>query len=84
MPATQARSAGFRHSPRRNAPRSAPASAVDVQMYSFVIPTLIATWGIMRGHAVVLGTAALLASACGGWIMPAFPDDLNGVKSDMG
>jgi len=53
-------------------------------MYSFVIPTLIATWGIMRGHAVVLGTAALLASACGGWIMPAFPDDLNGVKSDMG
>jgi MFS family permease len=42
--------------------------AMDVQMYSFVIPTLIATWGITRGQAGVLGTAALLASAGGGWI----------------
>ena len=42
--------------------------AMDVQMYSFVIPTLIATWGITRGQAGVLGTAALLASAAGGWV----------------
>ncbi len=42
--------------------------AMDVQMYSFVIPTLIATWGITRGQAGALGTAALLASAVGGWI----------------
>ncbi len=42
--------------------------AMDVQMYSFVIPTLIATWGITRAQAGVLGTAALLASAGGGWI----------------
>jgi MFS family permease len=42
--------------------------AMDVQMYSFVIPTLIATWGITRGQAGVLGTAALLTSAGGGWI----------------
>lgn len=42
--------------------------AMDVQMYSFVIPTLIATWGITRAQAGVLGTAALLASAAGGWV----------------
>jgi len=42
--------------------------AMDVQMYSFVIPTLIATWGITRAEAGALGTAALLASAAGGWM----------------
>ncbi|HUI77334.1 MAG TPA: MFS transporter [Bryobacteraceae bacterium] len=42
--------------------------AMDVQVYSFVIPTLIATWGITRGQAGALGTAALLVSAVGGWI----------------
>jgi MFS family permease len=41
---------------------------MDFQMYSFVIPTLIATWGITRGQAGVLGTAALLVSAVGGWL----------------
>ena len=42
--------------------------AMDVQMYSFVIPALIATWGITRAQAGQLGTAALLVSAVGGWI----------------
>jgi len=42
--------------------------AMDVQMYSFVIPALIATWGITRGQAGILGTAALLVSAVGGWL----------------
>jgi len=41
---------------------------MDVQLYSFVIPALIATWGITRGQAGVLGTAALLVSAVGGWL----------------
>jgi MFS family permease len=42
--------------------------AMDVQLYSFVIPALIATWGITRGQAGALGTAALLVSALGGWL----------------
>ena len=42
--------------------------AMDVQIYSFVIPTLIMVWGIARGEAVVIGTGALLASAVGGWL----------------
>ena len=42
--------------------------AMDVQFYSFVIPALIATWGITRTEAGALGTAALLVSAFGGWL----------------
>lgn len=48
--------------------------AMDVQLYSFAIPALIATWGITRGQAGVLGTAALLVSAAGGWVAGWFAD----------
>src|SRR5690349_6913857 len=48
--------------------------AMDVQLYSFVIPALIATWGITRGQAGELGTAALLVSAAGGWLAGWFAD----------
>ena len=40
--------------------------AMDVQLYSFVIPALIAILGITREQAGELGTAALLVSAVGG------------------
>src|SRR5438477_3607759 len=55
--------------------------AMDVQMYSFVIPALISTWGITRGQAGVLGTAALLASAVGGWIAGWFADRFGRVRT---
>jgi MFS family permease len=42
--------------------------AMDVQMYSFAIPALMASWGITRGEAGELATAALLVSALGGWL----------------
>ena len=48
--------------------------AMDVQIYSFVIPALIATWGLTRGQAGALGTAALLVSAAGGWFAGWFAD----------
>jgi MFS family permease len=48
--------------------------AMNVQLYSFVIPALIATWGLTRGQAGVLGTAALLVSAAGGWAAGWFAD----------
>ena len=48
--------------------------AMDVQLYSFAIPALIATRGITRGQAGVLGTAALLVSAVGGWLAGWFAD----------
>lgn len=37
--------------------------AFDVQLYNFVIPALIAVWGISRGEAGEIATAALLSSA---------------------
>ncbi len=48
--------------------------AMDVQLYSFAIPALIATWGITRAQAGALSTAALLVSAFGGWLAGWFAD----------
>jgi MFS family permease len=55
--------------------------AMDVQLYSFVIPALIATWGITRAQAGVLGTAALLVSAVGGWLAGWFADRYGRVRT---
>ena len=55
--------------------------AMDVQLYSFVIPALIATWGITRGQAGLLGTAALIVSAFGGWLAGWFADRIGRVRT---
>ena len=55
--------------------------AMDVQMFSFVIPALIATWGITRGQAGILVTAALLMSAVGGWLAGWFADRYGRVRT---
>jgi len=55
--------------------------AMDVQIFSFVIPALIATWGITRGQAGLLGTAALLASAVGGWLAGWIADRFGRVRT---
>ena len=55
--------------------------AMDAQMFSFVVPTLIATWGITRGQAGALGTAALLVSAFGGWFAGWFADRYGRVRT---
>ena len=47
---------------------------MDVMIYSFVIPTLIAAWQISKGQAGILGTAALLISAVGGWLAGLLSD----------
>lgn len=47
---------------------------MDVMVYSFVIPTLIAVWHITKGQAGLLGTAALLISAVGGWLAGLLAD----------
>ncbi len=47
---------------------------MDVMVYSFVIPTLIALWHISKGQAGLLGTVALLISAVGGWLAGLLAD----------
>jgi MFS family permease len=54
---------------------------MDVQMYSFVIPTLIASWGLTLRQAGTLGTASLLASALGGWLAGFSADRFGRVRT---
>lgn len=42
--------------------------ALDIQLYSFVMPTLISLWAMSRAEAGLIATVALLVSALGGWI----------------
>ena len=55
--------------------------AMDTQFLSFVIPTLIATWGITRGDAGLIGTVTLLSSALGGWVAGILSDRIGRVKT---
>src|SRR5262245_46079305 len=55
--------------------------AMDVQMYSFVIPALIATWGITRGEAGILSTVASVVSAVGGWLAGWIADRYGRVRT---
>jgi MFS family permease len=54
--------------------------ALDVQIYSFVIPTLLTTWQISRGEAGLLGTVTLVVSAFGGWFAGALSDRYGRVR----
>jgi MFS family permease len=47
---------------------------MDVMVYSFVIPTLIAAWQMSKGKAGMLSTVALLISAVGGWLAGLLAD----------
>ena len=47
---------------------------MDVMVYSFVIPSLIAAWHISSGQAGLLATATLLISAVGGWLAGLLAD----------
>ncbi|WP_257828296.1 MFS transporter [Burkholderia glumae] len=54
--------------------------AFDVQIYSFVLPALIATWGITKAQAGYLGTAALVFSAIGGALAGYLSDRIGRVR----
>ncbi len=53
---------------------------MDVMVYSFVIPSLIAMWHITRGQAGLLGTSALVLSSLGGWLAGLACDRYGRVK----
>src|SRR4051812_20652307 len=54
--------------------------ALDVQIFSFVIPSLLGLWHISTGQAGVLGTITLLVSAFGGWLAGALSDRYGRVR----
>jgi len=47
---------------------------MDVQIYSFVIPTLISLWKLTPADAGLLATCTLLISAFGGWLTGILAD----------
>src|SRR5262249_32120086 len=51
--------------------------AFDVQMYSFVIPTVIS---LSRGEAGLIGAVTLLISSLGGWFSGTLADKFGRVK----
>lgn len=54
--------------------------ALDVQIFSFVIPSLLAIWGITTAEAGVLATVTLVVSSFGGWIAGAASDRFGRVR----
>lgn len=54
--------------------------ALDVQIFSFVIPSLLTLWGITTAQAGVLATVTLVVSAFGGWIAGALSDRYGRVR----
>ena len=42
--------------------------ALNIQLYSFVIPILIPLWGMSRTEAGLIATVSLVISAIGGWV----------------
>jgi MFS family permease len=54
--------------------------ALDFMVYSFIIPTLIAAWGMSKGQAGLVATASLILSAVGGWGAGILADRYGRVK----
>ncbi|MFC0400040.1 MFS transporter [Paraburkholderia rhizosphaerae] len=54
--------------------------AMDVQLFAFVIPTLLGAWGMSKAQAGVIGTSALVASAVGGVIAGLLADRIGRVR----
>jgi MFS family permease len=55
--------------------------AMDVQMFSFAIPSLVAAFGISNADAGKIATATLLSSAVGGWVAGMIADRFGRVRT---
>jgi MFS family permease len=53
---------------------------MDVMIFTFVMPSLIALWHITRGQAGMLATSALVVSSAGGWIAGLAADRFGRVR----
>src|SRR5262245_9426732 len=54
---------------------------MDVQIFSFAIPAIIAAFAISNAEAGLIGTATLLTSAFGGWFAGALSDRFGRVRT---
>jgi MFS family permease len=54
--------------------------AMDIQLYTFLIPTLSTLWTMSRGDAGIIGSSALMTSAAGGWLTGVLADRYGRVR----
>ena len=54
---------------------------MDVQIFSFAIPAIIAAFRISNADAGLIGTVTLLTSAFGGWLAGALSDRFGRVRT---
>lgn len=54
--------------------------AFDFMIYSFLIPTLIATWGMTKSEAALIAMSSLISSAIGGWLAGILADGYGRVR----
>lgn len=55
--------------------------SLDVNMFSLVIPTLIASWHVSHTDAGLISTVTLGASALGGWLGGTLADHIGRVRA---
>jgi MFS family permease len=55
--------------------------ALDVQLYSFVVPALVGLWAISNTQAGLLATSTLVLSAFGGWVAGIMSDRYGRVRT---
>ncbi|WP_051356646.1 MFS transporter [Azorhizobium doebereinerae] len=55
--------------------------ALDVQLFSLVIPTLLGLWHISKADAGLITSTTLIASAVGGWVGGAISDRIGRVRA---
>ena len=54
--------------------------SVDVMVFTYVIPTLIAVWGMTKVQAGWITTATVISSAIGGWVAGILADRFGRVR----
>src|SRR4030095_8861484 len=54
--------------------------AFDYMIYTMLIPTLIAVWGMTRAQAGSIATGSLITSAIGGWAAGVLSDKYGRVR----
>ncbi|HEY3910131.1 MAG TPA: MFS transporter [Stellaceae bacterium] len=52
----------------------------DLTLYSYVVPTVIAVWGMSTGAAGTIGTVTVVTSSFGGWFAGALADRFGRVR----
>jgi MFS family permease len=52
----------------------------DQQLYSYVVPTVIAVWSLSTGAAGTIGTVTVVTSSFGGWFAGALADRFGRVR----